>query len=383
MGATAGPSALWYLTRGTGAVTLVLLTISVALGVANVRRVRTDRVPRFVVDALHRNVSLVALLLLAVHIATSMLDAFAPIRLIDVFVPFVSAYRPVWLGLGTVALDLLIAVALTSVLRRRFGHRMWRTTHWLAYGSWPVALLHGLGTGSDVKMTWMLALTAGCVLVVLVAVWIRATAGWPEHVGARASAVVASIAAPVALLVWLPTGPLASGWAKRAGTPGSLLGTPSSVPPSASATAGSSSGSGTGSVAGSLAPSSFTAHVTGTVSQSQLSSGLVEIDLHLGLSGQSLSALDIRLDGQPLGGGGVAMSSSTVTLGQRSNPALYRGQVTGLEGSNIHARVRARNGSLALTAGLRIDPNAGTVTGTVTAQPRGQGDRTPQGEGGE
>jgi sulfoxide reductase heme-binding subunit YedZ len=376
---TAGPSAMWYLTRGTGAVTLLLLTISVALGVANVRRVRTERVPRFVIDAVHRNASLLALAFLAVHIGTSVLDTFAPIRLIDVFVPFVAGYRPVWLGLGTVATDLLIAVALTSVLRRRLGHRTWRTTHWLAYACWPVALVHGLGTGSDPKATWMLALTAGCVLVVLAAVWIRATAGWPDHIGTRATAVVASIAAPVALLVWLPTGPLASGWAKRAGTPSSLLRASTAV----SATAGSAAGSSSSAAAGSGVPRAFTAQATGTVSQSQLSSGLVQVDLHLALSGQSLSALDIRLDGQPLGGGGVAMSSSTVTLGQGTNPALYTGQVTGLEGSNVHARVRGRNGSLAVTALLQIDQNSGTVTGSVNARPAAPGVENGSGEGGE
>ena len=201
MAGGAGPSALWYLTRGTGAVTLVLLTLSVTLGVANVRRAHSGSVPRFVVDAIHRSVSLLALAFLAVHIVTAVLDPFAPIRLVDAVVPFVSAYRPLWLGLGAIASDLLIAVALSSVLRRRLGHRAWRATHWLAYACWPVALVHGLGTGSDAKTTWMLALTAACVLVVLAAVWVRAAAGWPDHVGARGAAVLASIAVPVALLI--------------------------------------------------------------------------------------------------------------------------------------------------------------------------------------
>ena len=121
MASSVGPSALWYLTRGTGAVALVLLTMSVVLGVANVRRVHTERVPRFVADAVHCSVSLLALAFLAVHILALVLDPVAPIRLIDAVVPFVSAYRPVWLGLGAIASDLLIAVAFTSVLRRAAG----------------------------------------------------------------------------------------------------------------------------------------------------------------------------------------------------------------------------------------------------------------------
>ena len=372
MGSAGGPSALWYLTRGTGAVTLVLLTLSLALGIANVRRVHTDMVPRFVFDAVHRSVSLLALALLAVHIVTSVLDPFAPIRLIDAVVPFVSVYRPIWLGLGAVASDVLIALVVTSLLRRRFGYRGWRVTHWLAYACWPIALVHGLGTGSDAKTSWMLMLTAGCVLVVLVAVWVRAVAGWPDHSGVRASAVLASIAAPLALVVWLPNGPLAAGWAQRAGTPASLLATTSSSASSAASSvasaAGASSSPGSRS-SGANAPSAFDARVSGTVHQSELSSGLVQVDLKVTVPGQRLTALDIRIVGQPLSGGGVAMSSSTVALGTGSSPALYRGRVTGLEGTEIAARVRNARGSLALVAQLHIDPRSGAVTGALAARP--------------
>src|SRR5437588_12129244 len=111
--ASVGPSAYWYLTRGTGIVALVLLTLSVAVGVAKVRRLRTELVPRFVFDAIHRSVSLLAVAFTAVHVVTSLLDGFAPIRLIDVIVPFTAPYRPLWLGFGAVAFDLLIAVAVT------------------------------------------------------------------------------------------------------------------------------------------------------------------------------------------------------------------------------------------------------------------------------
>nr|MDQ2897003.1 ferric reductase-like transmembrane domain-containing protein [Actinomycetota bacterium] len=211
--ATATPSAFWFLTRGTGAIALVLLTLSVAVGVANVRRVQSARVPRFVIDAVHRNASLLAVAFLAVHIATSLLDGFAPISLLDVVVPFGAAYRPVWLGFGAVAFDLLVALTLTSLLRRRVGYGMWRAIHWLAYACWPVALLHGLGTGSDTKTHWMLVLTAGCVLVMIVAALARASVGWPQHRGAGMAAVAGLALAVVGLLTWLPSGPLAAGWA--------------------------------------------------------------------------------------------------------------------------------------------------------------------------
>jgi sulfoxide reductase heme-binding subunit YedZ len=171
--ATAGPTAYWYLTRGTGAITLILLTLSVALGIANVRGVRTAAVPRFVFGAVHRSVSLLAVAFLFVHVATTLLDGFVPIHVIDAIVPFGAAYRPFWLGLGAVSSDLVIAVVLTSLLRRRLGYGAWRATHWLAYASWPVAVLHAVGTGSDAGATWMLVIIIACATVVTVAVITR------------------------------------------------------------------------------------------------------------------------------------------------------------------------------------------------------------------
>ena len=362
-----GPSASWYLTRGTGVIALVLLTLSVALGVANVRRAGTASVPRFVFEAVHRNASLLAVAFVLVHIATSLLDGFAPIRLIDVIVPFGSAYRPLWLGFGAVASDLLIAVAITSVLRRRFGYRAWRATHWAAYASWPVALVHGLGTGSDAKTSWMLAITGICVIVVIVAVVARATEGWPangrpNHAGARIAAIAASALLPLGLLVWLPSGPLAAGWAKRAGTPTSLLASTATVVSTGSAPA----------AAGSQA--AFTAAVSGIVRPAQVDDGLYEIDLSLTVAGQHLRMLGIRIFGQPVGGGGVEMTTSRVELGTAPDPGLYRGQVTSLDGPNIGATVSDSHGArLGLLARLQIDPGSATASGTVTVGPAGGG----------
>ena len=222
--ASAGPSAYWYLTRSTGAVALLLLTAAIALGVLDVRRFSTPRWPRFVVDSLHRNVSLLAMVFLVLHILTSVLDSFAPISLVQAFVPFIGSYRPFWLGLGAISFDLLLAVTITSLLRQRMGYASWRAVHWLTYASWPVALLHGLGTGSDVKSTWLLALSIGCVVVVLAAVLARVLAGWPENLPSRGAALGGAAVFSLFLLVWLPGGPLGSEWARRSGTPAALLG---------------------------------------------------------------------------------------------------------------------------------------------------------------
>jgi predicted ferric reductase len=221
--AAAGPSVDWYLTRATGAVSLLLLTGAVVLGVADVRRFSTPNWPRFMVDSLHRTVSLLALAFLAVHILTSVLDSFAPISLSNAFIPFTGSYRPFWLGLGAVAFDLLLAVIITSLLRARIGFSTWRTIHWLAYASWPVALLHSVGTGSDVKSGWMLVLSVVCTLAVIAAVIARVLSGWPAQLSRRRAALAATAAFGVFLVAWMPIGPLGSEWAKRSGTPSSLL----------------------------------------------------------------------------------------------------------------------------------------------------------------
>lgn len=215
----ASGSLTWYLARSTGAVALILLTASVALGVADVRRISSERWPRFVIDALHRNVALLSVCFLGVHILTSVLDTFTSIPLIDAVVPFIGSYRPFWLGLGAISFDLLIAVTITSLLRQRIGYSTWRAVHWLSYASWPIALVHGLGTGSDTKATWMLTLDLLCLVVVFFAIGTRLSSIWPDY-PERARLILGGAAVFLVFLAfWVPSGPLGTDWAKRSGTP--------------------------------------------------------------------------------------------------------------------------------------------------------------------
>jgi predicted ferric reductase len=162
----------WYLTRGTGAATLVLLTLTLVLGIVDVRRWAPRGVQRFVVDDLHRTLGLLVVGLLGVHAVTSVLSTYVSISPIDVLVPFVGSYHPFWLGLGALALDLLAALIATSLLRARIGLRAWRAVHWAAYACWPVAVVHGIGMGTDAS-GWLLWLTIGCAALVVVAVTAR------------------------------------------------------------------------------------------------------------------------------------------------------------------------------------------------------------------
>lgn len=220
---TVGPSIYWYLTRATGAVSLILLTASVVIGIAAIGRLSGPGLPRFVVDGLHRTASLLAVVFLVVHIVTAVLDSFAPISLVDAVIPFTGTYRPLWLGLGAAAFDLILAVTITSLVRRHVGHRTWRGVHWLAYAAWPVAVVHGFGTGSDTSRTWMLAITIGCIAAVLAGVVARAMIGWPENLRLRIGALGVAAAFALGLVAWVPGGPLGRGWARRSGTPASLL----------------------------------------------------------------------------------------------------------------------------------------------------------------
>jgi sulfoxide reductase heme-binding subunit YedZ len=162
----------WYLTRGTGAAGLVLLTLTLVLGIVNVRRWAPRGLQRFVVDDLHRTLGLLVVVLLTVHVVTSVVSSFVSISPIDVLVPFVGSYHPFWLGLGALSLDLLAALIVTSLLRARIGLRAWRAVHWAAYACWPTAVLHGIGMGTDAS-GWLLWLTIGCVALVGVAVTAR------------------------------------------------------------------------------------------------------------------------------------------------------------------------------------------------------------------
>ena len=222
--AAAGPTALWYAARSTGYVSLLLLTAILALGITTSMRWSSREWPRFVSQALHRNLSLVVLVFLLIHIVTSVADPFAGISMLNATAPFTGSYRPLWLGLGVVSVELLAAVTVTSLLRQRIGFVAWRVIHWAAYACWPLAVLHTLGTGSDVRSVWAVLLSIACLGVVVAAIVWRLL-GDPQRVPAavRLGGLALTLAATISVLGFASMGPLRSGWAKSAGTPDQLL----------------------------------------------------------------------------------------------------------------------------------------------------------------
>jgi predicted ferric reductase len=165
--------ALWFANRGTGFILLVLLTFSTMLGVLSTTRASPRFWPRMLSQGLHRNVSLLAVTFLAAHVFTAVVDTFVDIRWWQVFLPFTGTYERLWLGLGALAFDLIIAVTVTSILRHRMSYRPWRAVHLMAYGAWGLGLLHGQQIGSDASTIWGAAFSFGCITLVLMAVLVR------------------------------------------------------------------------------------------------------------------------------------------------------------------------------------------------------------------
>jgi sulfoxide reductase heme-binding subunit YedZ len=160
---------LWYITRASGIVALAMLTITMVLGITTTSRARARTWPGFAQQELHRRISMLSMVFLAIHVLTSILDTYVHIGWLAIFVPFASAYGRFWVATGTVALDLMVAVLLSSLLRSRMKPGTWRGIHWLAYACWPVALAHTFCLGTDAREGWVLIFGAMCVLSVGVA----------------------------------------------------------------------------------------------------------------------------------------------------------------------------------------------------------------------
>ncbi len=210
---------LWWLNRATGIVLLVQLTVVVMLGIGSSVRALPFRMPVFVTNELHRKLALMTLSLLVVHIVTAVLDSFVDISWLDSVVPFLSPYRTVWLGLGTLAVDLIIAAMITTALRPRLSERAWRATHALTYPAWAIAVLHGLGTGTDVRNAAFQIVTLVCVVLVVAATAARLVVlpGLPRPT--LVLALVGLALLPTLATLWAVQGPFAPGWSKKAGTP--------------------------------------------------------------------------------------------------------------------------------------------------------------------
>ena len=152
----------WYVSRATGVVALLLLTAVMVIGILGSRRGRLPGLSRFADTRLHRNLSLTAMVFIVIHVVTAVADSYVSIPLVSGVVPFTSGYEGFWLGLGAISFDLMLALVVTSLVRSHLGRRLWKTVHWLAYASWPIAFAHSIGSGTDLRGGLLLGLAVVC-----------------------------------------------------------------------------------------------------------------------------------------------------------------------------------------------------------------------------
>jgi hypothetical protein len=368
--ATIGGRSMWYLTRGSGIVALLMLTATVVLGIISSGRWETSRWPRFVVEGLHRNVSLAVVVFLAIHVTTTVVDGFVPIGWLDVIIPFHSGYRPVWVGLGALAIDILLALIVTSLLRVRIGPRVWRGVHWLAYACWPIALVHGLGSGTDSVTRWMQVVDAVGLLTVLVVLGWRIMARRPAHPAGAPIALAAPLVVAVGVGLFAWRGPFSPTWGSHGARLGAGPAAASVANPSARPTPATTPSTGSSSAPPTTAPSSgaaptlpLDATVGGPRSVSD-NGGTRTVTLDMRSADGSV-AIRIDLTGTPDPSGGVILNGGqvSVTLGGTSH---LNGPVTSLDGGTLTADLSGADGeAVTLTAELSVDRIRGDVSSTV------------------
>ena len=366
--AAIGGKAFWFLTRASGVVSIVLLSATILLGIVASVGWTSTRWPRFLSQDVHRNLSLLCIGFVGVHVVTTVADGYVPIGFLDVILPFRSPYRPIYLGLGALCFDLLLAVLITSALRHRIGYGSWRFVHWLAYLCWPIALVHGLGSGTDTPLPLVLGVEVACTAAVLAGFAWRLLAGRSLPITGRMAAAVGTIMVMLAITAFALLGPLRPGWSHRSGTSAALLtqlaaknGGATATTPTTAANGGATTTPATTPGATSTVPRApFTSLVTGTQSQTAPDSrGIVQITLAMHLQNTAATPLNVVLLGSEATGGGVSLSSGTVAFG------TYRGRVVGLNGGTITAQVSDPSPTT-LVINLRINQQSAAITGTVT-----------------
>jgi sulfoxide reductase heme-binding subunit YedZ len=198
----------WYAARAAGVIAYVLLTAVVLVGLTLSGKLKTKTWPKFAVTDLHRFGSLLVGVFVGLHVLTIALDTYTPFSVTQLVVPFASSYRPVWVALGIVSTELLIAVAVTNALKSRIPYRWWRRAHFATFLVWAGSTVHGIGAGTDSGSLWLSTIYLVAVASVLAAlVWrILAKRVRPLPLGGIAAVAAAAGAAMTLAVGALPHG---------------------------------------------------------------------------------------------------------------------------------------------------------------------------------
>jgi methionine sulfoxide reductase heme-binding subunit len=146
----------WYAARAGGVVAYILLSAVIVIGLALAGKERVPGWPRFALEDVHRFGGLLVGAFVSAHALMILIDSQAHMSLAQLLIPFSSSYRPLWTGLGTVAAELLLALAVANHYRKRISYRLWRRSHYLNFAVWIAATAHGLGAGTDRSSVWFL-----------------------------------------------------------------------------------------------------------------------------------------------------------------------------------------------------------------------------------
>jgi DMSO/TMAO reductase YedYZ heme-binding membrane subunit len=348
----------WEIARAGGFVAYGLLTASVAIGLVLSLKWRSPRWTRFITNELHRFVTLLALVFVVIHTLMVAIDPFIRFTPAEVLIPFLSHYRPLWIALGIVAMDLLIAVYVSEWVRPHVGYRWWRRFHYLSFAVFILALVHGLGTGSDSRTPWAIGVYATSVVVVAALISVRALPG----PGERSQPIIALVTVLVVVAggLWALDGPLQPGW---------------------NAIANDARGSGSASAAGpspgassapaSTRPQSSPRPASGQAFSDAISGQLVQADDgSVTLTATLKSSRDRLTIRFPSGQGGqLAIDGATLSL-QAPNGDTCGGALRGMDNNQIVAACQgASSGADWLLRMTLTDDGTGLIQGSFEADP--------------
>jgi hypothetical protein len=349
-------SITWDVARAGGFVAYGLVTISVVLGLILSLRWRTAAWPRWATNDLHRYITLLALVFIGIHTAAVWLDPFMAFGPGEIFVPLVSHYRPIWVALGIVTSYLMVAVWLSERVQRRIGYVWWRRFHYLTFGIYVLATIHGIGTGSDTRTGWAIGTYAGSVVLVALLLTVRLLGPAP-HLTPRPRIAALAAVVVVAGSIWTVLGPLRPGW-NAAANNGHGSGARIALGP----------GTGIAAANGARIMSPFRAGLNGRVTQSD-SGGNATVQLDMLLNGGAQGTLDVTLQGQPDDAGALGIDRTNAVFSLPHAGETYRGRVTALNGSEMIIRCTGSRGdSLQLDVVFQVD-GAGAVQGSVQGAP--------------
>jgi sulfoxide reductase heme-binding subunit YedZ len=338
-------SLTWVITRAAGYTSFALLTASVALGLLLSSQWRSLRWPRFATTELHRFVTLLTLVFIAIHVAVAVIDQFIRLSLIEVVVPFISHHRPVWSGIGIVTAYLAAAMWLSTLLQRRIGYQWWRRLHFATFAVYAGAVVHSIGSGSDTGSVWSWAIYLASFTLVggLLALRLsRREQAAPEPAPAAAAPPAGSPpaaggggGAPAAAGAAVDRGRPAAGAAARAAEPG------------------------------------FTAQLDGRMHQGPDGTGGILVQLEAALWGGFDGSLELLVQGRvPPGGGRLQVTGNWLSLHTRTGTG-YRGRIGVFDGMRLRGHVSPDSGGgpqLAVAIAL-LTLRDGAVNGTLRAAP--------------